>query len=96
MDVSVAWLLFFLSVMWLYSLMIDMLQPEHFKETMITFFGNFSESNYTHSLVDVAKKYSHSLSVGVATSVTTIISYVPVILSRYQKHIYFLFKFIFF
>ena len=69
--------------------MIDMLQPEHFKETMITFFGNFSESNYTHSLADVAKKYSHGLSVGLS-SVTTIISYVPVIFSRYQKFIFYL------
>ena len=78
MDSSIVWLIFFLSVMWIYSILIDMLHPDHFKETMFTFFGNFSGSNHTHSLVDVARVYTHNFAVALATSLTTIISYVPV------------------
>ena len=79
MDISFNWLTLLLSVIWLYGLITDMLKPDHFSENVLFLFGNISNANYSHSIIDYARNYAHSVSVVVATSVTSFISYLPVI-----------------
>jgi hypothetical protein len=100
MELTIKILLLIIFCFWIYGLICDMLKEVNFKSTMNFMFGNLTNANLTHSIVNLAGNFSNGFSAFVASSISTVVYFIPV-LKYFFKFIfkailtYFIFKTVF-